>query len=290
MNKTDGLNFAHRTNERLENIFSYFSSRYRLFTVLCFLFMVIIMIFGAPFKVVLREDAYVYLLKGFEITEGNWVPIRSHSIGWSIFLAFFLEIFSIKSLFNGMILSRILSILLMGLSVFPLSGIASRALDRKSAIVAVAAFTLSSKLIVTGREAYSEPLFFFIVISTVYFLVNSYTKSSNMLIATILGSISFYVRPNGIFMLGVIYLYLIYLLWCKKINWSFLLVVPGLYFLVSLPHLYARHEAFGSPTSFGINSQFFADSVRYTLSSGHGESSAIETLKTYSIWDYYDKF
>ncbi|HEX9830932.1 MAG TPA: hypothetical protein VGA94_04525, partial [Thermodesulfobacteriota bacterium] len=83
-------NIAERMNDKLENIFSYLSSHYTWFTVSCFLFMVTIMTFVTPFTTVLREDAYSYLLKGFEITEGNWPPIGSRSIGWSMFLAFFL--------------------------------------------------------------------------------------------------------------------------------------------------------------------------------------------------------
>lgn len=85
--------------------------------------MVTLMTFSTPFSEVLREDAYYYLLKGFEITQGNWIPMHSHSIGWSIVLAFFLKVFGIRSIFDGMILSRVLSILIMGLSIFPFSGL-----------------------------------------------------------------------------------------------------------------------------------------------------------------------
>ncbi|MGH7791678.1 MAG: hypothetical protein ACREOB_05110, partial [Thermodesulfobacteriota bacterium] len=233
MKKLDLLYITEDMNNKLENIFSYFCLRYRLFTVLCFLFMVTIMLFGTPFKTVLREDAYVYLLKGFEIIEGDWLPIRSHAIGWSMFLAFFLNLFSIESLFSGMILSRILSILVMGLAIFPLSGLGSKLVDKKSAIIAVLAFMLYPKLIIAGREAGSEPLFFLLVISTMYFLANSSGNPLNIIIATILSSFSFYVRPNGIFMLGVIFLYLMYLVWHKKANWVLLLLVPILFFLFS---------------------------------------------------------
>ena len=235
MKKVNVLDVADYINNKLENIFSYFCSRYRLFTVLCFLFMVTIMFFGTPFKTVLREDAYFYLLKGFEITEGNWVPIRSHSIGWSIILAFFLKLFAIQSLYSGMILSRILSILAIGFSIFPFSGLANKLIDKRSAIIAVLAFALSPILIRTvssGFAGYSEPVFILLIISTMYFLADSANKPVNLVIATILASLSYYVRPNGIFMLSVILLYLTYLLWHRKINWAFLLLVPFLFFLV----------------------------------------------------------
>jgi hypothetical protein len=273
----------------MENIFSYFCLRYRLFTILCFLFMVVIMLFGTPFKTVLREDAYVYLLKGFEITEGDWLPVRSHAIGWSMFLAFFLNLFSIESLFSGMILSRILSILVMGLAIFPLSGLASRLVDKKSAIIALLAFMLYPKLIIAGRGAYSEPLFFLLVISTMYFLANSNGNPFNIMIATILGSFSFYVRPNGIFMLGVLVLYVLYLAWRKQTNWISLLVIPSLFFLLSLPQLYTRYEAFGGAFHYGINSDYLASSFGQTTSSG-SSSSFIDYLKTAGIAGYYKRF
>jgi hypothetical protein len=174
-------NIAERMNDKLENIFSYLSSHYTWFTVSCFLFMVTIMTFVTPFTTVLREDAYSYLLKGFEIIEGNWLPIRVHSTGWAMFLAFFLKLFAIESLYGGMILARILSILLIGLSIFPFANLANKLVDKKSAIIAVLAFALCPPLIVTGISAYSEPIFILLVISTMYFLANSGGKPVNMI-------------------------------------------------------------------------------------------------------------
>ena len=127
------------------------------------------MTFVTPFTTVLREDAYIYLLKGFEIIEGNWLPIRVHSTGWAMFMAFFLKLFAIQSLYSGMIPSRILSVLLMGLSIFPLAGLANKLVDKKSAIIAVLAFALCPPLIVTGISSYSEPIFILLVISTIIF-------------------------------------------------------------------------------------------------------------------------
>lgn len=251
------------------------------------------MTFSTPFNEVLREDAYDYLLKGFEITEGNWVPIRSHSIGWSIVLAIFLKVFSIRSIFNGMILSRALSISVMGLSIFPFSSLANKLTDKKSAMIAVFAFALSPILIRTaGSEysGYSESLFILLVISTMYYLSDSDNKSQSIVIATILASLSYYVRPNGIFMLAVILLYLIWLLWYKRVNWSFLLLVPFLFFLISLPHLYLRYEAYGSAFDFGENSQYFADLHTQALSNNASVSSITNYLRTHSFDDYLRKF
>lgn len=255
--------------------------------------MVTLMTFSTPFNEVLREDAYYYLLKGFEITEGNWVPTHGHSIGWSIVLAIFLKVFSIRSIFNGMILSRVLSILVMGLSIFPFSGLANRLTDKKSAMIAVLAFALSPILIRTaGSEysGYSEPLFILLVISTMYYLSDSDNKFRSIVIATILASLSYYVRPNGIFMLAVILLYLIWLLWYRRVNWSFLLLVPFLFFLISLPHLYSRYEAYGSAFDFGGNSQYFADSYERVSSNNTSTPSISNYIRTHSIDDYLRKF
>ncbi|MBI2486510.1 MAG: hypothetical protein HYW01_06060 [Deltaproteobacteria bacterium] len=293
MKKVNVFDVTNYINNKLENILSYLSSKYIWFTVLCFLFMVTIMAFATPFGTVLREDAYVYLLKGFEITEGNWVPARSHSIGWSIFLAFFLKLFAIQSLFSGMILSRILSILVVGFSIFPFSGLANKLTDKRSAIIAVLAFALSPILIRTGSSqwsGYSEPIFILLVISTMYFLADSGNKPVNLVIATTLASLSYYVRPNGIFMLGVIVLYLLFLLWHRKINWAFLLLVPCLFFLLSLPHLYTRYEAFGSAFDFGKNSQYFVDSHAQASLKNVPTPSIANYLRTHSIGDYYRKF
>src|SRR5262245_47819856 len=39
--------------------------------------------FGAPINV----DVFAYMLKAIEIGRGEWTPVRSHAIGWSILLA-----------------------------------------------------------------------------------------------------------------------------------------------------------------------------------------------------------
>ena len=289
------VNTINHINNKLESTFSYLHSKYIWFTIFCFLLMVTLMIFSTPFNEVLREDAYYFLLKGFEITEGNWTPMHSHSIGWSIVLAVFLKVFGIRSIFNGMILSRVLSILVMGLSIFPFSSLANKLTDKKSSIVAVFAFALSPVLVRTGGweySGYSEPLFILLVISTMDYLADSDNKPRSIIIATILASLLYYVRPNGIFMLGIIFLYLIWLLWYKKVNlnWSFLLLVPFLFFLVSLPHLYTRYKAYGSAFDFGKNSQYFADSYAQSSSNNTSTPSIISYLGTHSIDDYFRKF
>lgn len=295
MKKVNVLDVADYINDRLEDIFSYFCSRYRLFTVLCFLFMVTIMFFGNTFETVLREDAYVFLLKGFEISEGNWTPLRGHSIGWPVILAFFLKLFCIESLYSGMILSRILSILAIGFSIFPFSWLANKLVDKKSAIIAVLAFALSPIMIrsvVSNYGGYTEPVFILLVISAMYFLADSANKPVNAVTATVLSGLSFYVRPNGIFMLGVTFLYIAYLVWRGKINRAFLLLVPFLFFLVSLPNLYTRYEAYGSAFDFGKNSQYFVDSHAPVSSSKTPAQNVSFTnyLSTHSLSDYYQKF
>ena len=277
-------------DSQLEIIFSYLCSRYKEFTTICFLFMVTILFLSTPFNEPLREDAYRYLLKGFEITQGDWTPVHTHFIGWSIPIAFFLKIFGIKSIFKGMILSRILSIFLICFSIFPFSGLANKLVAKKAAITAVMAFALSPIMIQAGISAYNEPLFILLVISTIYYLANS-TKPTNVVVATVLASLSYYVKPNGIFLLVVIVLSLIFPLKQRRRNWLFLLlVVPFLFLLVSQPHLQARYEAFGSAFNYGENSKYFVDSYQQVWSSNIPTPSIFDYLATHSIGDYFRKF
>lgn len=301
MQRNNLIDVTDYINSKLGSVFSYVCSRYWVFTTLCFLMIVVLIAPSTPFGEVLRWDATAYLLKAFEITEGNWTPTGPFSIGWSIVLAFFLKIFGIQSIFDGMVLSRTLSVLLMGLCIFPFSGLAATLVGKKCAVIAVVAFTFAPTFIRAGGSAfsgYTESLFILLVISTMYYLADSDSKTRNIFIATILASLSYYVRPNGIFMLGVVFLYLIYLLWRRKINWSLLIFVPLLFLLVSLPHMYMRHEAYGSPLDFGRNSAYFADSYRHSQADSHarGQSgnisnpSIFDYLKTHDVGDYYRKF
>lgn len=283
-------NVTYHINKTLESFFTLLHSNYKLFVFSSFILMNILMASRTSFDKILREDAYAYLLKGFEITEGDWIPIHSHSIGLSIVISIFLNIFRIDSIFNGMILSRILSILFTGLSIFPFSGIMKKLTDKRSSVIAIVAFVFSPMLTIQSANALSEPLFIFLITSAIYYLADSSKRSSHIVIATALASLSYYVRPNGIFLLCVIMLYIIPLREKKRVRWLLYLAIPFIFFMISFPHMYTRYEAFGSPFDYGINTKGFITTPSNLLTQNIPILPFFDYVREYSVGKYLQNF
>jgi hypothetical protein len=62
-------------------------------------------------------DNYVYMLKGLQISEGDWVPVRYAAIGWSAVLGFLYWVFSIDGIRQAETVSSITSGFFVALTV-----------------------------------------------------------------------------------------------------------------------------------------------------------------------------
>lgn len=283
-------NLVNITNNKIEALFSFLDSRFWYFILICFFFMVGIMFLATPFDMVLREDAYFYLKKGFEITKGDWTPIRTHFIGWSVFTALFLKLFGLQSIFQGMLLAKGISIVVTGASTFPFAYLTRKLLDKKASIVSVIAFTCSPLLIKTGGDAKSEPLFLLLIICLLCFLTARNRLYMSLTFATVMAGLSYWVRPNGLFMMFVIFIYAVSQVCKKKISWHILLAVPLVFFLISAPHLYQRYNRFGSCFDYGENSKYFVDHYEQVWSENIPVPSLSNYLATHGVRDYFSKF
>jgi len=182
-------------NGRLETLLEWAESHLWLFATICFVAMLCLSFFGAPFNQVLRDDALGYLLKAFEIIEGDWTPALQHFQGWPIFMAGFLKFSGIQSLFEGMTFARILSMLLQALLVYPLALLTRLVVGGRTALFVLAAFALSRAMISLGPIAYTEPLFLHLVLGALYFLVRD-TRTKSLLLAAVLAGFALHVRDH----------------------------------------------------------------------------------------------
>ncbi|HBS87638.1 MAG: hypothetical protein A2W91_15350 [Bacteroidetes bacterium GWF2_38_335] len=259
---------------------------------LAFVFMSLLMIFYKPqvFGRILDHDAFFYLIKAFEINDGNFTPLHFQSEGWSVILAFFLKIFSIQSFSDGMVFSRYLSVFIMALCLIPFALIVKKVLGKELLLPALVVFTICNTFVHNGASGNTESLFFFVFLYAVYFLIRSYDNPKFLYYAAAFGSLAYFIRPNGLFFLIIIILVFVDLYRKKKAGFKFLLISAGIFILVSLPHLYMRHAAWGSPFDYGVNSKYFAGSPSQIWAENIQPVSFLSWMSDHSIGEMVSKF
>jgi hypothetical protein len=249
-----------------------------------------------PFPRILREDAYVYVLKALEILNGDFTPPPSNHIGWPVMLAPVFALLQINDLFTAMFVARWLSFACVFGCFLVIYAICRRVIDghnkyQIAAIVALCAFMSSIHCNFIVQSAMTEPAFLLFTMISIYFLVGARTTIKSVILASIFASLSYYVRPNGLFSIGVIVLFLLTRPELNKtIKVKFIFGAILVFFLVSAPHMINRYQAFGSAFSYGENSKIFVDNSTQLWAPSIKAPTFGEYVKTSSFADYYDKF
>jgi 4-amino-4-deoxy-L-arabinose transferase-like glycosyltransferase len=285
----------------INNIDRFFGVVYRLlmYKNLGILFYLIGLLFilanTTLFDRVLREDAFHYIHKGMEITNGDFGLLRYQAIGWPLLLSIVYKILGVKELFVAMYVARWVSILCICLSVIPISIICKKVTGDKYSdgvcIIVLTAFCLSPLIYFAGRHAMTEPLFLLLALLCIVFMVEEKTAVKNIIFASFFASLAYYVKPNGIFLLGVILITLFIRGDSgKKALLQNITIALIVFILISLPHLVARYIEFGSPFDYGANSKYFVDSYKEVWADNIPNPSIIEYLRSHNFHDYYNKF
>ena len=277
--------------QKLSKTFDYFANHLALTLVILFILSLAVRLYFTPFDIIPREDGYGYILKSLEIAEGNFVPTKTQSIGWALFMSPFFYLFGSTSIFQNMAYARILSVFVGSLIIFPLAYIGKKLLDKRSLIVLLVLFTFYHNLITDATTAKTEPLFTFLLLTCIYFIIKTKENQNYILAASVFGALVYYVRPNGILLLPII-LASFYLL--KKhiadFKYRYLIYILLVFFIVSAPMLYQRYEYFGSPFSYGEVSKYFVDNRDKIHSDNIPVPSLMDYLRTHTFQDYIDRF
>ena len=85
-----------------DQVFATIENNYLLFKIASFLFMLTItsLIRIDLWTFTMNHDTFYYVIKAFEITQGNWEPISFQAIGWPAFIAVFFKTFNINTLIS----------------------------------------------------------------------------------------------------------------------------------------------------------------------------------------------
>jgi len=259
--------------------------------VFFFLVMATVILGHVPCGEVLRKDAFAYLVKAVQITHGDWTPLEHGVMGWPIFQAFFLKLFNVSSIFYAMIVSRLLSVILMAAIIIPCYFLCRKILNPYATVVALSGIALSPRFIYMGKDAMTEPLFLLLAVTVVVLLTNDEACSpARMLCAAALAGLSFWVRPNGLFLLPVVFGSVLFAVFRHRKNFSLLFAAPLVFFLVALFQLYDRFRTFGGALHFGANSKYLVSSYQDVWAVNVSAPTWREYILTNSWPDYFHKF
>lgn len=260
------------------------------------LFLLYILAYSTQFHRVLSKDAFFYVNKGMEIANGDFQLFHSHAVGWPVFLGFFYKILGVENIFQGMFVARWLSILLFCVVVFPISALCKKVCGHDKAtgacILAVTVYVVSPQIQSMAQFAYTEPLFLLLTLYCYYFLVNNHPlRKREIVLASLLASLSYWVRANGLFQLFVILGMIVFwsrydLKYCVKRG----LLAIVVFFTVSAPHLIMRFMQFGSPFDYGPNSKYFVDNFSQVWDDNVPVPTFVDYLTTHNWYEYYNKF
>ncbi len=276
---------------KFNKCFYFFEKKFFLTLIVLFFFSFIIRMYFTPFDYVLREDAYGYLLKSIEITKGNFIPVRTHPIGWPLFMSPFFYVFGKQSLFQNMVYARLISDVVGALAIFPLAYIGKKLLNTVSSIILLVIFVFVPPLVIISTSVLSEPLFILLLLLSICFVLKSEENQYFLILSSVIGAFAYYIRFNGIIILFIIILsYLSFKKQISNFSYKYMFFAIIIFFIISAPVLYQRYHYFGSPFDYGSLNKYFVDSKQEVWSDNIKAPSLVDYLKTHSLTQIIDKF
>lgn len=247
------------------------------------------------FDLVLTKDAFHYVQKAMELTQGDWQIFQPQALGWSLFQAVFFKLGHVDTIFQAMFVASWLSIFLMYSSIIPLAMICRNvcppALYSGLTTVVITGYLTNPLITSLAPVGYTEPLFIFLTLFCFVFLTRENPGLKEFFLAALFAGLSYWVRANGLFQLfAILGVILFRSEWSLKIFLSRSLVAIITFFTVAAPHLVLRYIQFGSPFDYGPNSKYFVDSFTQVWDDKVATPSLADYIATHGSTDFYHKF
>ena len=155
--------------------------------------------FYFPFNVPLIADGMDYFIYATEIVAyghlpTDWTPINN---GWSIFVSFWLSIVNLENTFQYMQFHRMISVILSSFTVIPVYFLCRNFFNKKISLVGVSFFAFDPRILLNSFLGITEPLFILLGVSSLVLFLKYEQKA--MLLSFALASFCTIVRSEGIF-------------------------------------------------------------------------------------------
>ena len=154
------------------------------------------------------EDGLGYILRSIAHTNGDYSPMSSKTLGWTIFLSPFLNLVDSDNFLDYANTARIVSIAVSITSIFVMYILARKFFPEKYSLVAACLFAFEPHLNYNSGQALSEPLYILLFMISFYFILSEKIKFH--FLSFVFASIIWWVRWPGIIMLITVSIILFY--------------------------------------------------------------------------------
>ena len=212
-------------------------------------------LYTIDFSVSPVEDTYGYVLRALAHNTGDFSEHPRKTLGWSIAISPFYNLFDSNSFLDYVNTARFLSIAISLISITAMYFLARKFFDQKYSLCAASFLAFEPHLNYNSGHGLSEPLYILIFIISFYFIINKNSNYSYLSFFSV--ALLWWVRWSGVIMLIVIS---IIFFWKHKKNRKYLakyFACIGIFLLVSSPMLLQRNDDFGDPLFFSQSTALF---------------------------------
>lgn len=159
----------------------------------------LIRFFYVPYNIPITFDAFGgYFLYALDITRLGQLPDYTLTqSGWGEFLAIFFTLFHSENFIDYMNLQRTLSVVVSGITVFPIYLICRKFFNSQYSLIGAVIFAFEPRVIINSTLGISEPLYIFAISLGILFFINSNKKIIYLSFAFLAWATI--IRPEGQF-------------------------------------------------------------------------------------------
>ncbi|MBI4814874.1 MAG: glycosyltransferase family 39 protein [Deltaproteobacteria bacterium] len=257
----------------------------------------------ADFDQFMIKDPYEYLVRAIRFAEGSFEQRAEQHLGWPLLLSFFVD--PDAALLESIERARALGIAVSCLTVVPLGLVARRVAGAPTALATLVIYSLFPPLVKSASFGHTDPLFGLLFLSFVYAIFRAEERPTWLLLAGLLGGLSYWVRPNGLFLLPM--LGLGWWVWHRRPHGSsqdgssqdgssqdgsskYLWIGLAAFALAAAPYFVWRLEALGSPFDYGENAKYLVDKPRELWNPTVAAPTLADYFSTRSLGRVFQKF
>ena len=236
------------------------------------------------------EDALGYILRSISHTNGDFSPMSSKTLGWTIFLSPFLNLVESDNFIDYTNTSRLISIAISTGSISIMYLLARKFFPAKYALVSSCLFAFEPHLNYNSGQGLSEPLYILAFMITFYFILSEKTRF--FYLSFVFASILWWIRWPGSIMLIVISIIFFYNSKITTKTFGKYVLCIGIFLLVASPMLINRSDTFDDPLYFEYSNKIFTGEfgTLQSVNTSDLDYSAIDYVNEHGILNFLDRF
>lgn len=209
------------------------------------------------FSIPVHSDDLTYALRAMAHSEGDFSQSPRKGSGWPLFASIFFSGINSQNFLDYSNALRLMSIGISTMTILPMYGLTRKFFNEKYSIVGASLFAFEPHLNYNASYGFSEPLYIFLIVLTLFFILSKNYKYAFVSFA--ISGLVFWTRIEGFmifFAISIIY----FINFRKTSNFIPKYFISLLiFFLVISPIFVIRAEQYGDPFYFYFSEHIFVD-------------------------------